>query len=107
MEFKLYMDTINTLHKTIKFTYECSDHEITFLDDTLYNGFRFHQDGILDMKTHIEPTNKQLYVYAISYHPPKTGKSIMLGETNRYLHTNLSEENFHLMMNKFSSKLRI
>ena len=26
-EFKLYMDTINSLHETIKFTHKCSDQE--------------------------------------------------------------------------------
>ena len=32
---------------SIKFTYECSENEITFLDITLYKGTRFHSDGIL------------------------------------------------------------
>ena len=87
-EFKSYMETINALHSTIKFTHECSAHEITFLDVTLYKGSRFLQNGILDVKTHIKPTNKQLYVHRTSYYPPKTGKSIMLCEANRYLRTN-------------------
>ena len=61
-EFKSYMETINALHSTIKFTHECSAHETTFLDVTLYKGSRFLHNGILDVKTHIKPTNKQLYV---------------------------------------------
>ena len=48
-EFKQHMETINTLHNTIKFTHECSDHEITFLDLTLYKGSRFQLNGILDV----------------------------------------------------------
>ena len=105
-EFKQYMEDINTLHRTIKFTHECSNQEIVFLDVTVYKGPRFLQEGILDVKTHIKPTNKQLYVHSTSYHPPKTGKSIMLGEANRYLRTNSNEENFQESIHRLSNKLK-
>ena len=94
-EFSTFMDTINTLHHSIKFTHECSETQITFLDITLYKGARFQENGILDIKTHIKPTNKQLYVHATSYHPPCTGKSIAIGETNRYIRTNSDEQHFN------------
>ena len=62
-ELEEYM---NTVHDTIKFTHETSEQELTFLDVTLYKGHRFHKTGILDIKTHIKNTNKQLYVHAKS-----------------------------------------
>ena len=75
-QFLEFMDKLNSIHTSIKFTYECSENEITFLDVTLYKGERFKETLILDIKTHIKPTNKQLYVHASSYHPPNTGKAI-------------------------------
>ena len=100
------MEHINTVHHSIRFTHEHSETEITFLDITLYKGTRFQQNGILDIKTHIKPTNKQLYVHATSYHPPHTGKSITIGETNRYVRTNSDEQNFNQMTKHFRTKLR-
>ena len=104
-EFSTFMDTINTLHHSIKFTHECSETQITVLDITLYKGARFQENGILDIKTHIKPTNKQLYVHASSYHPPCTGKSIAIGETNRYIRTNSDEQHFNHMVNQLHTKL--
>ena len=101
-----YMRSINTIHDTIKFTHEMNNQEITFLDVTLYKGQRFHQTGILDIKTHKKKTNKQLYVHADSYHPPGTKKGIAKGETNRYLRTNSNETNFNTMSQKLKNKLK-
>ena len=64
------MTTINQIHRTIKFTHELSETKVIFLDVTLYKGERFNQNHILDIRTHIMSTNKQLYVHATSYHPP-------------------------------------
>ena len=68
-KFTTYMNTINQLHHTIKFTYELSETELTFLDITLYKGDRFDRNQILDIRTHIKPTNIQLYIHVFSYHP--------------------------------------
>ena len=59
VEFTTYMNTINQLHHTIKLTYELSETELAFLDITLYKGDRFDRNQILDIRTHIKPTNKQ------------------------------------------------
>ena len=56
------MSDVNQVHPTIKFIYEISDTEVTFLDVTLYKGERFKSTNILDLKIHIKATNKQLYV---------------------------------------------
>ena len=69
-EFKEFMSKINQIHPTIKFTHEISDTKLAFLDITLYKGERFKSTNILDLKTHIKGTNKQLYVHSTSYHPP-------------------------------------
>ena len=105
-EFEKFMSDINQIHSTIKFTYEISDTELTFLDVTLYKGERFKSANILDLKTHIKETNKQLYVHSTSYHPPATIKAIAKGETKRYLRTSSNETNFNSMTLKLIHKLK-
>ena len=61
-----FIKSINDLHPCINFTTEFSREEITFLDLFLYKGERFAKEGILDLKTHIKPTNTQQYVHASS-----------------------------------------
>ena len=104
-EFTTYINTINQLHHTIKFTYELSETELTFLDITLYKGDRFDGNQILDVRTHIKPTNKQLYIHASSYHPPTTINAISKGEVNRYLRTNSDEREFQNMKQKLTNRL--
>ena len=101
-----YKKNINSIHPTIKFTYESSNKELTFLDITVYKGERFKRDNILDIKTHIKQTNKQLYVHSDSYHPTATKKAIMKGETKRYLRTNSNPTNFNKMKLELIRKLK-
>lgn len=87
-DLQIFMDKINSIHPTIKFTHEYDDNELTFLDMTVYKGPSFKDTGLLDIKTHIKKTNKQLYVHQSSYHPEPCKKAIATGETIRYLRTN-------------------
>ncbi len=89
-----FIDELNDQHPKIRFTSEISSSEITFLDLCLYKGQRFESEGILDIKTHINPTNTQQYVHASSSHPPGTGKGLIKGEMLRYLRTNSSLQSF-------------
>ena len=61
-EFITFMTEINQIHNTIKFTYEVSETELTFLDITLYKGERFD--------THPHKTNKQTAIYSRYCIPP-------------------------------------
>ena len=99
-----YMQCINQIHPTIKFTHEISEQKLTFLDVMLYKGDRFKKSG--DLKTHIKDTNKQSYVHSTSYHPPTTKRAISKGETKRYLCTNSNEGNFKRMTLKLIHKLK-
>ena len=56
-DLETFMGKINSTHPTIKFTHECDDNELTFLDMTVYKGPTFTETGILDIKTHIKKTN--------------------------------------------------
>lgn len=105
-EFKKLMEEANSLHETIKFTYEVSESETVFLDTIVYKGRRFESTGILDLRTHIKVTNKQLYVHANSYHPLSVKKAIAKGEATRYLRTNSDEQHFNQMTAKLKDKLQ-
>ena len=58
------MTNINTVHCSIKFTHKQDSNVLIFL---VYKGPIFEKTGILDVKIHIKPTNKQLYII----HPQK------------------------------------
>ena len=104
-QLQTFMSKINTVHRTIKFTHEHSDTELTFLDVTVYKGPEFSSTGTLDVKTHIKPTNKQLYIHRNSYHPKCVKTAIPKGETLRYLHTNTQEATYKQITAKLKSKL--
>ena len=74
----------------------CVSVVCTFLDLCLYKGERFTKEGILDIKTRINPTNTQQYVHASSAHSPGTGPGIIEGKLLRYLRTNLNETTFQI-----------
>ena len=95
-----FIKSINGLHERINFTAEFSTTEITFLGLCLYKGERFAKEGILDIKTHIKPTNTQQYIHASSAHPPGTGRGIIKGELLRYLRTNSNEATFQMYKEK-------
>ena len=105
-QFDQYMAEINGIHPTIKFTSECSNVQVTFLDMAVHKGERFKQNGVLDIKPYIKPTNKQMYVHATSYHPKGTGKGIVIGEALRYLRTNSSETCFSQAIAKHKRVLK-
>lgn len=100
-----FITQINQVHETIKFTYEQSNTELTFLDVTVYKGPNFEETGILDVKTHIKPTNKQLYVHNTSYHPKCTKTAIPKGEIQRYLRSNTREDTFKHIVKQLKLKL--
>ena len=53
-----FITLANQHHPTIKFTAEISDKEINFLDTTVFKGERFHEQAILDIRTHSNSTDK-------------------------------------------------
>ena len=73
----------------------------------MYKGTTEHPEHIptLNVKTHIKPTNKQLYVREDSYHPPGTGKGVTIGEAIRYLRTNSKKGQFHKIILKHKRNL--
>ena len=73
---------------------EISDIETTFLDTVIYKGKRFHDQSILDIKTHFKPTETFQYTHFSSSHPPGVKKGFVKGEALRLLRTNSSNITF-------------
>ena len=89
-ELNWFMAHMNRTNKSIKFTNEKHQNEITFLDVTVYKKTKPQQPNkcTLQTSTHVKPTNKQLYVRQDSYHPPGTSKDIIIGEAKGFLQSN-------------------
>ena len=96
-----FIQHMNRANRSIQFTYEKSQSEAVFLDVVTYK-VKDHNTTddtyTLNVRTHIKPTNKQLYVREDSYHPPGTTKGVTIGEAIRYLRTNSEPKKFSKMI---------
>ena len=75
----------NSLHDLLKFTYEISEQELSFLDVSIYKGKRFNTSNILDVKSYIKPTNTFQYLHRDSAHPESVFKGFIKGECIRHM----------------------
>ena len=69
------VDWLNSLEPGLKFTYEWSNEEITFLDTKLVI-----EDGKLETDRFIKPTNPQMFLHHSSNHPKSVFKAIVYGQ---------------------------
>ena len=104
-KIQLFIKEANKHHATIKFTAGISEKEINFLDTTIFKGERFHNDHILDIRTHYKSTETFQYTYFTSFHAPGVGKGFIKGEALRLLRTNSSEHTFKDNIANFKLRL--
>ena len=104
-EINKFIELANSHHPTIKFTAEISDIETTFLDTVVYKGKQFHDQSILDIKTHFKPTETFQYTHFSSSHSPGVKKGFVKGEALRLLRTYSSNITFEENITKFKSRL--
>ena len=105
-EIDEFIALANRHHPPIKFTTEISDKEINFLDITVYKGERFHNQGILDIRTHFKPTETFQYTHFSSCNFHRVRKDLINGESLRLLRTNSSAKSFYENIYKFKKRLR-
>jgi len=91
---------LNNAHPTIKFTYECSNTSVDFLDLTLYKGVRFNRINKLDIKPFFKHTNKFQYLMYNSAHPRNTFGSLIKGELTRLLRACSDAHQYSLILTK-------
>ena len=76
IELKKFIDHLNTVHDTIKFTSETSTSRVNFLDVWVSKG----QDGYLRTDLYTKPTDSNNYLHFFSAHPGHCKRGIPLGQ---------------------------
>ena len=64
-ELTKFIHHLNNCHATIKFTHDYSNHEVNFLDTTIFSA----KDGCLHTKLYSKPTDTHMYLHFDSSHP--------------------------------------
>ena len=85
---------------------EISDKGINFLDTTVYKGERFHNQGIIDIRTHFKPTETFQYTHFSFCNPHRVRKGLIKGESLRLLRTNSSAKSFYENIYNFKKRPR-
>ena len=75
-----FIQFINSLHGSVKFTYEASVQSIQFLDLVIYKGKRFDERGFLDIKCHTKKTEIEHFLHRSSCHPLPVFDGFLRGE---------------------------
>ncbi len=99
-EVKKFIEYLNQAHPTIKFTYECSNSSIDFLDLTIYKGQRYKHLKTLDIKPFFKKTNKFQYLHYTSAHPKNTFSSLIKGELTRLLRACSDRDEYNIIQHK-------
>ena len=101
-EIAKFIEKADKHHTTITFTAEISETETTFLHTTVYKGERFKKDSVLDLRTHLKPTETFQYTHFTLCHAPGKKRGFVKGEALRLLKTNSSKEIFEEKTEKTS-----
>ena len=76
-ELESFHKHLNSFHQTIKFTMECSQKEIIFLDTLVKNS---EIDSKLSVELYRKPTDTHNYLHFSSYHPGHTKRGGPFGQ---------------------------
>ena len=101
----VFLQALNAFHPHLNFTHKHSQQMVDYLDLTIYKGTYFNFTNILDTKTYQKPLNLYQYLHYTSNHQPQIYKSIIKGETIRYIRTNTSYETYNATLQKFKQRL--
>ena len=79
-KLKRFLNHLNTLHPTIKFTYEYSRNHIDFLDTTIY---KTKTSKRFKSKLYTKPTDAKFLLHHDSYQPEHTKSNIIYTQVLR------------------------
>ena len=71
-ELLIFLENLNSKHKTIKFEHNISHSRISFLDTLIY----IDKNNTLQTTLYRKPTEQQSYLHAHSYHPKSLKRRI-------------------------------
>lgn len=100
-ELKVFLEELNQLHPTIKFTAKYSKTSIEFLDTKVYKS----ENGKLHTTLYIKPTDRQSYLHNKSYHPNSCKRSITYSQALRIKRICSEPREFVKHVNKLATKL--
>ena len=103
-----FLHSLNSIHPTIKFTWETSTKQITFLDVDIYIKRPEDTNPTIAYKTHFKQTNSFQYIHHSSFHPRATKKGIIKGEMTRIKNTTSDptqrEDTINFIAEKFKER---
>jgi len=101
-ELDNFIDHLNSVHPTIKFTKSVSNTTITFLDLDIYI-----ENNQFQTKTHFKTTNTFSYLHGHSNHPPSTFKGVIKGENIRILRNTSQASTYNDTINFITQQFKI
>ncbi len=104
-ELERFIERINQLHPSLKFTYSASKQEIQFLDLIIYKGERFKTLNILDIRCFTKPTETWCYLDRNSSHNPAVFRGFIKGELIRYARNSNNRKDYEEKKSIFTTKL--
>ena len=105
-EITQFIEQANKYHQTIRFTAEVSGTETNFLDTTVYKGERSKTESMLDVRTHLRPTETLFqYTHFSTCHPSGVKRGFIKGEALRLLRANSSKALFEESFTIFKTHL--
>jgi len=97
-----FKDHLNNCHPTIKFTFETSPTEVTYLDINIVK-----ENHSLYVKPYFKATNTFSYLQKSSYHPKFTFKGIYRGENVRILRNCTKQTDYETTMDFIKGKFSV
>ena len=83
-DFKEFIQTLNTHHRSITIKYTTSREKIDFLDVTVFKGPNFTTNGKLDLKVFFKETDTHALLHKTSFHPPHCYTGIVKSQLLRF-----------------------
>ncbi|HVX01493.1 MAG TPA: hypothetical protein VHA52_13810 [Candidatus Babeliaceae bacterium] len=102
------MIQFNQLHPKLRFDFQVSTNECSFLDLCIFKGIRFsdEQDNRFDLRVHQKSMNLYLYIPYHSFHPIHAKISFITTELQRYIR-NCSDMKYYIpLKHLFYQRLR-
>lgn len=106
-EARCFLDKANKIHATLKFKYDISLTQGTFLDTIVFKGNRFRNENILDFKPYTKPSEKFQYIHRESAHPKQVFSGLIKAELTRFVRTATNKEDYLTRANLFKEKLLV
>ena len=97
-ELQTFLQEINQVHHSIKFTAETSETELNFLDTTVYI-----KNNRLYTKTYKKPSDRASYLHHTSYHPFALKKNIPYGQALRMKRINTEQKEYERSINNLKT----